>query len=89
VSDAIMSAGGPTPRADMPKTVIRRRSRELLSKRAVRDAMVAGFTLDQLGVNPGDEIVVSTKSERNWMSMLQIATLITGAVLGVRASRGF
>jgi polysaccharide export outer membrane protein len=89
LSDALMSAGGPTPRADMPRTVVRRRARQLLGKPAVRDAMAGGATLDQLGMNPGDEIVVSAKKERNWMTAIQFASLVTGVVLSVRASRGF
>jgi hypothetical protein len=89
VTDAIMSAGGPTQRADIPRTVLRRNSRQLLSKSAVRDAMVAGMTLDQLGVDAGDELVVGAKPERRWMNIVQIATLITGLALSLTASRGF
>jgi protein involved in polysaccharide export with SLBB domain len=89
VTDAIMSAGGPTQRADIPKTVVRRRSQELLSKGAVRDAMVGGLTLEQLGLDAGDELVVGAKRERQWMNIVQIATLVTGLAISVRASRGF
>src|SRR2546428_1841968 len=59
ISDAIMSAGGLTQRADMPRSVVRRGPRELLSKTALRDAMTAGLTLDQLGLDAGDELIVS------------------------------
>jgi len=89
VSDAIMSAGGPTQRADMPKTVVRRRSHVLLSRGAVRDAMAGGATLDQLSLEAGDELVIDAKQERNWMSVVQIASLVTGLVLSVAASRRF
>jgi hypothetical protein len=84
-----MSAGGPTQKADMPKTVVRRRSQEVLSKSAVRDAMVAGVTLDQLGLDAGDELVVGAKSERNWMSIVQILTVISGLALTLHASRRY
>lgn len=86
ISDAIMSAGGPTQRADMPKTVVRRGSRELLSKSAVRRAMAGSVTLDQLGLEEGDELVISMKRERNWMN---IATVVSGLVLSLYAARGF
>jgi hypothetical protein len=89
VTDAIMSAGGPTQRADIPKTVVRRRTHELLSKGAVRDAMVAGLTLEQLGVDAGDELVVGAKTQRQWINIVQVATLIAGLALSVQASRGF
>jgi hypothetical protein len=85
ISDAIMAAGGPTPRADMPRTVVRRGSKELLSKGAVRTATVAGSTLDQLNLAPGDEIVVAEKRERGWRTFASIATLVTGVVLSLRA----
>jgi SLBB domain-containing protein len=88
VTDAIMTAGGPTARADIPKTVVRRRSQILLSKAATREAIVAGQTLDQLGLDAGDELVVGAKSERSWMSYLSIATAVTGLFLTTRAVRG-
>ncbi len=87
ISDAIMAAGGPTPRADMPRTVVRRGSKELLSKGAVRNAMVAGVTLDQLNLGAGDEIVVSAKRERNrWQTAAQVAA-IAGVVLSLGVIR--
>jgi protein involved in polysaccharide export with SLBB domain len=75
ISDAIMAAGGPTAHADVPKTVVRRGSKRFLSKGAVRKAMVAGVTLDQLNLGAGDEIVVGAKRERGWQTVAQIAAL--------------
>jgi protein involved in polysaccharide export with SLBB domain len=87
ISDAIMAAGGPTARADMPRTVVRRGSKQLLSKGAVRDAMVAGVTLDQLNLGAGDEIVVGAKRERNgWQTAAQVAAL-AGVVLSLGIAR--
>jgi hypothetical protein len=89
VSDAIMSAGGPTQRADMPRTILRRRAKEIVSRAAMRDAMTAGLTLDQLGADAGDELVVGARPERHWMNVVQVLTLITGLALSLQASRGF
>ncbi|HEY8174214.1 MAG TPA: SLBB domain-containing protein [Gemmatimonadaceae bacterium] len=89
VSDAIMTAGGPTQRAEMPRTVVRRRSSELLSKAAVRDAIAVGSTLEQLGLDAGDELLLSAKKERSWMNIVQIASLATGVVLSLNLSRRF
>lgn len=88
VSDAIMSAGGPTQRADMPRTVVRRRSQQVLSKTAVRDAIATGLTLDQLGLDAGDELVVAAKRERRWQTVVQVGGLVTGLLLAVRAFQG-
>jgi protein involved in polysaccharide export with SLBB domain len=88
ISDAIMAAGGPTAQADMPKTVVRRGSKEFLSKDAVRQAMVSGMTLDQLSLSPGDEIVVRAKRQRaGWQTVAQVAALASGLVLSLRALR--
>ena len=89
IADAVMSAGGPTSRADMPRTIVRRRAREVLSKTAVRDAIGAGMTLDQLGLDAGDELVISAKPQRNWMNFVQIGSLVAGLVLSVQASKRF
>jgi len=89
VSDAIMTAGGPTQRADMPRTIVRRRSRELLSRSAVRDALAAGLTLDQLGLTAGDELIVGAKPERGWQTAVQVGSLVTGVLLALRAAKGF
>ena len=88
VSDAIMSAGGPTQRADMPRTVVRRGSRQLLSKARVRQAMAAGLTLDQLGLSAGDEVIVGAKPERGWQTVVQLGGVVTGLVFAVRALQG-
>jgi SLBB domain-containing protein len=89
ISDALMAAGGPTARADVPRTVVRRGSKVLLAKGAVRKAMVAGSTLDELNLGPGDEIVVGEKRERGWRSIAQSAALASGVLVGLRAARVF
>jgi protein involved in polysaccharide export with SLBB domain len=85
ISDAMMAAGGPTSRADVSRTTVRRGSRELLSKAAVRSAMVEGLTLDQIGLNAGDEFVVRAKREWGWQTVAQIAALASGILLSLRA----
>ena len=87
ISDAIMAAGGPTPRADLQRTFVRRGSRELLSKSAVRAAMVEGLTLDKLNLDAGDELVVRAKREWGWQTVAQAAALTSGIVLSLRAFR--
>jgi protein involved in polysaccharide export with SLBB domain len=82
VSDVIMNAGGPTAGADPSRTVIRRGKEELWDRGDVATALQKGFTLDQLMVRPGDEIVVGRKSVRDSESTLRIV----GTVLGLIAS---
>jgi hypothetical protein len=87
ISDALMAAGGPTSHADLPSTIVRRGSRAVMSKRAVRDAMVTGSTLDQIGLGAGDELVVSAKRERGWAFATQIAAVATGVLISLRSLR--
>jgi protein involved in polysaccharide export with SLBB domain len=58
LSEAIMAAGGPTGSADVARSVVRRASREYRSSDATRNAIANGLTLDQFGLDAGDEIVV-------------------------------
>jgi protein involved in polysaccharide export with SLBB domain len=85
ISDAIMAAGGPTTRADLQRAIVRRGRSELLSKSAVREAMVHGTTLDALHVDGGDELVVRPKREWGWQTVAQVAALVSGVVLSLRA----
>jgi len=74
LSDAIMAAGGPNQTADLARTVVRRSGRELLSDKAVRTAVQAGRTIDQLDLREGDEIVVGKHPQRNWNLVIGFAT---------------
>jgi hypothetical protein len=88
-SDVIMAAGGPTPNADLTRIVVRRGSREVLSRPAARAAIVRGLTLDELGLSPGDEVLVSGRRERRWTSVLTNVSMVTSLVLGLFAAGVF
>jgi hypothetical protein len=85
-TDIIMAAGGPTPTADMTRITVRRGSTELLSRPVVRSAMAAGLTLDEVGLAPGDEIIVSPRRERKWTTLLSSVSVVSSLVLGLFAS---
>ena len=88
-SDVIMAAGGPTPNADLTRIVVRRGSREVLSRPAARSAMVRGLTIDELRLSPGDEVLVRARRERRWTSVLSNVSLVTSVVLGLFATGVF
>jgi SLBB domain len=88
-SDVIMAAGGPTPGADLTRIVVRRGSREVLSRPAARAAIARGLTLDELGLSPGDEVLVSGRRERRWTSVLANVSMVTSVVLGLFATGVF
>ena len=83
VSDAIMTAGGPTATADVERSVIRRSGKELLDQKAARAAIASGRTLDQLSVRAGDEIVVGRRRERNMATTIQAAALLLGVAVSI------
>jgi protein involved in polysaccharide export with SLBB domain len=87
--DVIMTAGGPTPGADLTRIVVRRGSREVLSRPAARAALVRGLTLDELGLLPGDEVLISGRRERRWPTVLSTASMVSSLVLGLFATGVF
>ena len=81
LADALMVAGGPTHDADLTRVTIRRGNQTLISPPAARGAMVRRTSLEQLGVDAGDELVVAAPRTRNWSLLMQIAGLATGALV--------
>ncbi len=77
-SEAIMLASGPTAGADITKMVIRRDGREIVGKEEVRQAIIAGLSLDQLNVHGGDEIFVPGTSKVGTANILTITQIVTG-----------
>lgn len=79
VSDAIMAAGGPAGGADPNRTEIRRGGRVLLTEEEVRNALVAGATLDQLNLRAGDEMIVDARLARraSSVSLFSVIGLVT------------
>lgn len=83
LSELIMRAGGPSPTADMSRLEIRRDGRTLWSAGEVRVAVAQGFTLDQLHVRAGDEIVLTEQRQRDWSRPLQAVMMILGTAVTV------
>jgi hypothetical protein len=83
ITDAIMAAGGPTREADLTKTTVRRGATVLWDKRELRAAVVDGTTLDQLGLNSGDEILVGERRRSRWETVLRTAGFVSGIALSI------
>jgi protein involved in polysaccharide export with SLBB domain len=86
LADAIMRAGGPTARADLSKTMVRRGSETVATVRESRQALGRGFTLDQLNVRAGDEIYVGERRQTSLTSVATVLTAFTGLALGIFAA---
>src|SRR5688500_1066482 len=63
LTEAIMAAGGPTAKASIERTIVRRDNRVFRSADETRRAVTAGVTLDQFGLRAGDELVVRARRE--------------------------
>lgn len=58
VTDALMLAGGPAPDATVDRLEVERAGRRILAAAELKDAIVQGWTVDQLGLQAGDRITV-------------------------------
>ena len=83
LSDAIMRAGGPTPEADVARTEIRRAAATIWDSGQLQIAITDGYTLDQLHLQAGDQVLVGERRRRNWSGILQVLTLTLGAAATV------
>lgn len=81
VGDVLMRAGGLGHTASPDRIVIRRGETEIWPARKLREAIVAGRTLDELKLRAGDEIVVP--SRRDWAQYAQTAAIVAGAAVSV------
>lgn len=63
VSDAINEAGGPSAEAEMKKIQLMRRGKVVQQGQKFRNAIAAGRTLDEMGMQAGDEIVVPRRHD--------------------------
>src|SRR5688572_9291043 len=81
VSDVIMTAGGPSPSADMGKVVLRRGNEVVVKQEGIQAAIRSELTMTELGARPGDELYVPTKpAGSNWQKIAAIAASVTGIV---------
>jgi polysaccharide export outer membrane protein len=81
-SDVIVTAGGLAPAGDPQRVVVRRSGMVLYDKEQVREFFVRGASLDQMGIQTGDEFGVGRRSSTN---LLPIIGAITGIAFAIAA----
>ena len=89
LGDLLMVAGGPSAQADMNRVQVRRGRTLLLGEHSVRDAMVRRLPLDELGIDAGDEVILESPHQRNWLLITQIAGVATGLLLTLHSLKVF
>ncbi|MEP6492886.1 MAG: hypothetical protein ABJF01_09425 [bacterium] len=71
LGDLIKATGaGQVPIADLKNITIKRGMSVLYVADDVQSALADGLTLQQLALQPGDEMVVGTKSSKPWLAIL-------------------
>jgi len=89
MGDLLMVAGGPLPQADLTRVRVRRGQMTIVDERASRDAMVRRLPLGELGIEPGDEVVLTQPPQRNWILITQIVGVATGLALTLHTLKVF
>ncbi len=80
LTEAIMGAGGPTTTADLERSIVRRGNQPFRSTEETRRAIAGGLTLDQFGLNAGDEIIIGRRSNVNPGSIIGMVSALGGVV---------
>lgn len=75
VTEALMVAGGPGGTSDLENVRIERGTTTLMEGEALQDAMRDGWTLDQLNLQAGDQVVLPERSGGFFGSFLGSALL--------------
>jgi hypothetical protein len=78
LGEALMLAGGPSAQANLEELRITRGSRRVLQGQALRDALRAGYTLDQLNLLAGDQIEVPER--RGILATLGLVSGVVGSL---------
>jgi hypothetical protein len=81
LSDVLMSAGGPTPDADLEKVSVRREGQIIIDQDNTRRALTGGMSMDMLHLQAGDEISVGNQRHFNWSVILGTFTGILGLLI--------
>ncbi len=85
LSSTIMEAGGPAPQADLSSMRIERAGEVVLEGAELQTAIAQGWTIDQLGLRSGDNIVIpELRSTRAGLG--QMVTTVLPAILLVLTS---
>lgn len=87
LTEAIMEAGGPTTSADLERSSVRRGNQPFRSPEETRSAIAKGLTLDQFGLNAGDELVVGRRSGISAGSIIGMVSALGGVLAVVVALR--
>lgn len=77
ISELLMLAGGPAAQAKLDELEIRRAGKTILARKDSKRALLDGRTLEQLGIQSGDEVVIPVTRKINWQQVIQVFLVIS------------
>jgi Periplasmic protein involved in polysaccharide export len=78
ISDVLMSAGGPTPVADLGRVTVRREGQIVIDEDNTRVALREGMSMDLLHLQAGDEISVGAQKSFPWPIVIPAVSTAVG-----------
>jgi protein involved in polysaccharide export with SLBB domain len=78
LSDVLMEAGGPANSADVNRTKIQRGDKKVVSEKGVSQALASGWTVAQLQLASGDQVVVGERPRDTSDKVLRFTGLLVG-----------
>jgi len=85
VTDVLTAAGGGTRDAKINEMRIERRGQPVLNERAVQDALANMATLDDVGVRPGDQLIVPSRTGSSTYEIVRTVSIILTIPLTIYA----
>ncbi|MEP6766239.1 MAG: polysaccharide biosynthesis/export family protein [Gemmatimonadaceae bacterium] len=77
LTELVTTAGGGTPTAKLDQLEVKRGAKVILSLNDSKKALVTGKTLEQVGIQPGDEVTIPQRRTFNWQVIVQFALLVS------------
>lgn len=77
LSELIMMAGGPSIDANLRELEVLRAGKVVLKSKDSRDALMRGYTIEQMDVRSGDEVRIPQKRKVNWQALVQMLFVVS------------
>ncbi|MGV3707209.1 MAG: polysaccharide biosynthesis/export family protein [Gemmatimonas sp.] len=77
LSEVITIAGGAAPNAKLDQMEVKRAGRTIISTKDSKRLLIEGRTIEQVGIQNGDEVVIPGKRRWNWQTITQTLLLLS------------
>lgn len=77
ITELVMHAGGPAGNADLSRAVVKRAGQQIIDADSLQAAIRSGATLDQIGFQSGDALVVAEKRETPWKTIMTVVGAVS------------